>query len=180
MPNWKFLNQHRIRSGYLASTDSDGFNGAFSFCVCNHRVNVIASDQEGWKHVSVTLLGSRKPPRWEIMCAVKDLFWEEHETAIQFHPPKSVYVNNHPGCLHLWSSTDGREFPLPNPLMVGLPGHARPRSRHEAETMHREAMELFNRAGPHGGMPTDYPATRPVDSPAAAAPPQTFAVRSPL
>jgi len=36
------------------------------------------------------------------MCFVKNLFWEEEETVIQFHPAKSLYVNHHPFCLHLW------------------------------------------------------------------------------
>lgn len=55
------------------------------------------------------------------MCFVKDLFWTEDEAAIQFHPPRSEYVNNHSGCLHLWKPV-GIQFPLPSPDLVGVKG----------------------------------------------------------
>jgi hypothetical protein len=56
------------------------------------------------------------------MCAVKDLFWNDEDVVVQFHPAKSTYVNNHPGCLHLWRCTDGREFPTPPEILVGIKG----------------------------------------------------------
>ena len=52
------------------------------------------------------------------MCQVKDLFWEEEEVVVQFHPKKSEYVNMHEGCLHLWRSTE-KEFPTPPSILVG-------------------------------------------------------------
>ena len=74
----------------------------------------------GWQHVSVSLYSYPNTcPRWEIMCAVKDLFWEPEEIVVQFHPKKSDYISMHQGCLHLWRCTDGREFPTPDPIMVG-------------------------------------------------------------
>lgn len=36
------------------------------------------------------------------MCKVKDLFWDEEDVVVQFHPRKSEYVDNHKYCLHLW------------------------------------------------------------------------------
>lgn len=64
----------------------------------------------GWEHVSV----SRRDrcPTWEEMCLVKRLFWEDEETVLQFHPPRSRYVNVSENCLHLWKQT-GVEHPLP-------------------------------------------------------------------
>lgn len=70
----------------------------------------------GWEHVSVSLDG--RPPNWAEMCFVKDLFWEEEETVVQFHPPKSEYVNFHPRCLHLWKHKQ-HVFPLPPSSFVG-------------------------------------------------------------
>ena len=32
----------------------------------------------------------------------KALFWDEDDCVIQYHPPRSEYVNNHQNCLHLW------------------------------------------------------------------------------
>src|SRR5262245_59480517 len=55
---------------------------------------------EGWEHVSVST--QRRTPNWAEMCFVKDMFWEAEETVIQFHPPESKYVNNHPFVLHMW------------------------------------------------------------------------------
>lgn len=71
---------------------------------------------EGWEHVSVST--PRRTPNWQEMCFVKDLFWGEDETVIQFHPPRSEYINQHPHCLHLWRHKDGHR--LPPAIMVGV------------------------------------------------------------
>lgn len=104
----KFPEQYRWKSapGGYATGEGDPFGcfiipgrGAFGRCL---RVIACDAEETGWEHVSVTLDGSQKPPSWDEMCAVKDLFWDEEECVLQFHPPKSEYVNRHPGCLHLW------------------------------------------------------------------------------
>lgn len=81
-------------------------------------INLIASDGEatGWDHVSVSV-GSKSPPTWAEMCFVKDLFWDETECVVQFHPPKSDYVNIHPGVLHLWKAAK-EPFPRPPKICV--------------------------------------------------------------
>lgn len=121
MSDWKYLNQHRIRTGPFASSDEDGFNGMFLLMVEGLELKCLASDGAGWKHVSVSLNGSFRIPSWDIMSRVKELFWEDEETVMQLHPPKSQYVNQHPGCLHLWSPTDPNvTIPLPDPILVGF------------------------------------------------------------
>lgn len=122
MSNWDFLNRHRLTRGYYGSDASCGFNGAFQFALPGEarRVWCIASDGEGWQHVSVSFGPIHKTPSWEILSAVKSLFWEDEDVVVQFHPAKSQYVNNHIGCLHLWRCTDGREQPIPPSIMVGL------------------------------------------------------------
>lgn len=129
-------NQYRFRAhGHLyTSSDVDGMNGAFSIPLqgFGHKVlaNCIISDGKcddvapeiaGWEHVSVHIVeyGKQRTPTWKEMCAVKDLFWKPEECVVQFHPPQSLYVNNHPYVLHLWKWTKG-EFPMPNPLTVGI------------------------------------------------------------
>lgn len=121
MSNWIELNKCRERSGDFGTTEADGCNGLFWLTLNNMAVRVIASDGEGWKHVSVSLVKSQNTPSWSIMCQVKDLFWEPEDWVVQFHPAHSEYVNNHPGCLHLWSPTD-KDFPKPDSLMVGIKG----------------------------------------------------------
>ena len=56
-----------------------------------------------WEHVSVSL--PNRIPTWTEMCFVKELFWDDSETVLQFHPPKSEYVNDMPFCLHLWKKS---------------------------------------------------------------------------
>lgn len=120
MANWEFLEKHRVVTGHFASTKEYGFNGCFRFWAGDQRVNVIASDGEGWQHVSVSLNDHPDtPPKWGVMCAVKDLFWNEEDVVVQFHPRKSNYVNFHKGCLHLWRCIDGREQPTPPSILVG-------------------------------------------------------------
>lgn len=82
---------------------------------------VVASNGMGWDHVSVSLTTEKRTPTWEEMCYIKTLFFEPEEAVIQFHPPASQHVNNHPFCLHLWRCQDVA-FPLPLPEMVGVMG----------------------------------------------------------
>ena len=79
---------------------------------------MVAPTDEAWQHVSVSR-GDRCPS-WEEMCMVKNLFFDEEEVVVQFHPRKSQYVNLAKNCLHLWRLSDGREFPTPPSIMVGV------------------------------------------------------------
>lgn len=82
------------------------------------RGTVIWSDGGGWEHVSVSPYQKRITPSWEDMCKVKDIFFTEEECVVQYHPPKSDYVNNMTNCLHLWKPTS-QELPAPPSIMVG-------------------------------------------------------------
>lgn len=114
----------------LVTVEADGFNGLFvvpcgrEFLRCivsdgNHPDSAdLPEDEKDWEHVSVSL--PTRCPTWAEMCAVKDAFWDAEETVIQFHPPKSDYVNNHPYCLHLWKSKSS-EVKRPPAVCVGIP-----------------------------------------------------------
>jgi hypothetical protein len=120
MSDWNYLNKYRVREGMFASNDSDGCNGYFCLMIGSERVKVIASDGEGWKHVSVSL--HDKPntvPNYKTMCEVRHLFYEDTDWVVQFNPPKSEFINDHPGCLHLWKSLD-EKMPTPPSWMVGF------------------------------------------------------------
>lgn len=71
-----------------------------------------------FEHVSVTVVEGGRCPTWEEMCWVKDLCWDAEECVVQYHPPKSEYVNHHPACLHLWKPV-GAGVPRPPALTVG-------------------------------------------------------------
>lgn len=55
------------------------------------------------------------------MCAVKEVFWGEEDRVVQYHPPKSEWISNHPDVLHLWRPIDA-EVPFPPSWMVGTKG----------------------------------------------------------
>jgi hypothetical protein len=110
--------KYRVQDGQMASNSRFGNNGAFVLKLSTAQVvYAIASDQFGWEHVSV----SRRDrcPTWFEMCQVKDMFWDADDCVVQYHPPESEYVNNHPYCLHLWRKID-EPFPLPPRIMVGF------------------------------------------------------------
>lgn len=73
---------------------------------------------QAWEHVSVSVHRDKRTPTWEEMCFVKDLCWEAEECVVQYHPPRSDYVNFHPGVLHLWKPI-GVEIPRPPSICVG-------------------------------------------------------------
>ena len=76
------------------------------------KLKCIVSDGGGWEHVSVSVDKGNRPPRWHEMAHVKDMFWEPEDTVVQYHPPKSDYVNRHPNTLHLWRSI---QYSMPRP-----------------------------------------------------------------
>lgn len=116
--------RYRITSGSMWSDSSHGNNGAFSIKLPTVKLFAIASDGMGWEHVSVTIDGRHSCtghtiPTWYHMCVIKSLFWDEEDAVFQFHPPKSQYINCHPGCLHLWRPI-GVKVPLPPSALVGV------------------------------------------------------------
>lgn len=122
--NWNHIEQFRTRSGQMASSDGDLF-GAFYLKIGRVDIIIIASDgsdEVPWEHVSLRARypsGKERTPSWSEMCFVKDLFWDEEECVIQYHPPRSEYVNNHPFVLHLWKPTRA-QIPLPPSIAVGI------------------------------------------------------------
>lgn len=92
--------------------------GLFVIPVGGVKLQVISSGKDlvgAWEHVSVSL--SNRCPTWTEMCHIKSKFWDDDELVMQFHPPKSEYVNTHPNCLHLWKPLN-QEIKLPDVRMV--------------------------------------------------------------
>lgn len=113
----------RVMKGRLASRNGEpcgafvvlGPSGRELFIIVS---NGIDPDPKlaGWEHVSVSIEG-RHPPNWQEMNWVKEQFWNDDETVLQFHPKRSQYINIHPNCLHLWRQV-GVQHPLPPQLLV--------------------------------------------------------------
>lgn len=113
----------RITEGHFASKYGDRY-GAF-MCLCpatGQLLKIIAAcgdmkdGSQGfpggtlWDHVSVSL--KDRTPTWEEMCWVKGLFFDEEECVVQYHPPKSKYVNQNATVLHMWKPLEA-VFPMP-------------------------------------------------------------------
>jgi hypothetical protein len=83
-------------------------------------LRVIAASGEGWEqmnlplpaweHVSVST--ANRPPTWEELCWVADLFFNPDEWLVQYRPGQADYVNEHPHTLHLWKPV-GIDLPRP-------------------------------------------------------------------
>ena len=117
------LQENRVREGDYGSDESYGMAGAFRLMGPSGSLLLVMSsgiDHENqWEHVSVSC--KDRPPYWEEMCLVKDIFWGEDEIVVQYHPPKSEYVNFHPFTLHMWKPI-GMSIPMPPSMLVGPRG----------------------------------------------------------
>lgn len=115
------------KHAHLATDDTAGNNGYFQIPHPKRgfstAINCIASDGDGWEHVSVSVLVTgmepQRVPDWSEMCFIKDTFWDEEDAVVQFHPPKSEYINMHNFVLHLWRRS-GENFDTPPKIMVGV------------------------------------------------------------
>lgn len=105
----KFRLRDKEKEIYKCNGDSG--NGIFKVFVQGKSFYCVASNGGGWEHVSVHRLNG-KMPTWEEMCAVKEMFFEDEEVVVQYHPKKSEYVNIHKSCLHLWRPTL-EKLPIP-------------------------------------------------------------------
>jgi hypothetical protein len=111
----------RVATGSLRTTYADGNYGVFEMLnTKSEKLICIAADADttGWQHVSCYVIyvsngrPKRKIPSWSDMCYVKSVFWDDEDCVVQYHLPKSQYVNDNPYVLHLWRSAL-QEMPMP-------------------------------------------------------------------
>ena len=130
-----FLDEHRITEGEWGSPRGSGMSGAYFVPYSKKTfLQILASDGDPelwkaaelpgdpWEHVSVLVfkpsdgnspyVEAKRTPNWAEMDWVKRLFWEDTETAMQLHVPRSRHVNNNDFVLHIWKPRD-KAIPLP-------------------------------------------------------------------
>ncbi len=90
------------RTPGLKVVDANYAHGHGEVDISNWRGTVIWTTEGGWDHVSVAPYDPDITPSWDDMCKLKDMFFNDEETVVQFHPAKSEYVNIKENCLHLW------------------------------------------------------------------------------
>lgn len=78
--------------------------GCFYFPLNNIFFQVIASNQAGWEHISIS--NEDRCPTFKEVVAIKEMFFNTGEIAFQIYPKKENYVNFHETCLHLWRPTN--------------------------------------------------------------------------
>ncbi len=122
------------RDQRMPTDDSFGMTGLWQvFCpIRNSTLQVMCGggaalaelgipEEQWWEHLSISVMRERRCPTWEEMDFIKDLWFDHHETVVQFHVPKSKHINDHPYVLHLWRKYDGSfdqpDF-LPPPILV--------------------------------------------------------------
>ena len=122
----------------IGLVSQDGGNGIIS--LPTWQGTVIWSKGAGWEHVSVSPKQHRITPSWDDMCKVKEWFFNDDEAVIQIHPPKDMYVNNMPNCLHLWRCTY-KDMILPPSCLVGI------RKGQTMAELNEEVKEAYRIAG---------------------------------
>lgn len=100
------------------------FDGGFGIFTAGtmKKMTVLWSYGGGWEHVSID--GKKRCPDWDEMCKVKDMFFEDDEYCVQYHPAKKDYVNNIPYCLHIWKPIEERvgKLLIPPSIFTGIKG----------------------------------------------------------
>jgi hypothetical protein len=110
------LIQYRIRHPQRGWGDSHG--GCFkvqSPLQKNQDLFIIASNTDGWDHVSVSM--KKRIPTWTEMDYIKRLFFEPDEVVMQLHPAEDQHINIMEYCLHLFRPQN-EKIPLPPEWMV--------------------------------------------------------------
>ena len=127
-------------------TENDGMGGSYYDKDSGKYLNFIFSYQMGWEHLSVSM--PSRTPTWDMMCRMKDIFWNEDETCIEYHPAKSQYVNMHKHCLHIWRPVLNDDFicdPESKETLIPIPPHYLVGFRNEEEKQQfLQLAELFD------------------------------------
>ena len=115
----KTLSELRATPRLVIKFSSEDGGIAEAYCFSSKKpypATVIFSWGGGWDHVSVSF--TNRCPTWEEMCEAKRMFFHPGETAWEYHPMESEYVNNHPYCLHIWRCQHS-SIPIPPAWMLG-------------------------------------------------------------
>ena len=75
--NLNYLNEFRTD---LMGNYGDEHNGMFRLKIKGELYTVLASNGEGWEHVSIS--HRHKVPSWKTMCELKDMFFAEDEVVM--------------------------------------------------------------------------------------------------
>lgn len=92
-----------------------GDHGNFLLDIPSRELRIVASNGEGWDHVSVST--PTRCPTWDEMEWVKRELFHPTDCVMQLHVPVADHKNCHPFCLHMWRPQNA-EIPRPPSYMV--------------------------------------------------------------
>lgn len=121
--NGDHLDKYRKVHPNLGTSPSGALYGFFVAKRWDTQLAIISSGERHdgelgeWEHVSVSLYRRSGLPTWNLMCWVKELFWRDDESILQFHPMASEYVSI-AEVLHLWKPP--YEVVLPPTMTMAL------------------------------------------------------------
>lgn len=96
-----FLHIQNHTSQLLRSMGAEfAIDGTYTDPVTRKVWVFVFSDEPNFEHLSVS--SHNKTPDWDTMAKIKDVFFQDEEECVQFHPKKSQYVNLMEHCLHIW------------------------------------------------------------------------------
>ena len=114
----KFLGEIEINNKItIMRRGVDGFDGYYTDPVSGKQYYFVFSWGLGWEHLSVSR--PHQTPSWDIMCKLKEIFWNDDEACVEYHPAKKDYVNFHEHCLHIWRPIN-KKLPTPPSILVGI------------------------------------------------------------
>lgn len=120
--DWKHLEKFRMQGKFSSPPGAHyghfqiPHSGRGLIIICSSGEVAMSQGLEAWDHVSVRghdpVFRRDFIPSWPAMCYVKELFWDDDECVVQYHPPKSDHINVNEYVLHLWRNPKV-EFPMP-------------------------------------------------------------------
>lgn len=114
MKNLRSLDQNRVYMPEFNDPNLDkSKNGMFEFMINKDLYFVVASECDGWQHVSISNMNLNKMPTWDVLEYIKNKFFHADEFTVEFHPKKADYINNVENCLHMWAPVD-KTLPYPD------------------------------------------------------------------
>ena len=99
----------------IEENEDEGIMGIYFDMKSYRELSFVFTWNNGWEHLSVSM--PNRTPTWDQMCTMKDIFWNEDEVCVEYHPRKSDYVNLHEHCLHIWKPIE-KELITPNKELV--------------------------------------------------------------
>ena len=110
MANIKVKGRH---TNPLFPKDSETYEGELDFGRKGFRGSVLwGYNERGWEHVSFSHFDRETEPTWKDLCRIKEIFWGNNVTVLQFLPAEKSYIHGIPGwndsnVFHLWRPVDG-------------------------------------------------------------------------